>query len=194
MRGSSISHPGHAGRFIPVRSTSIENAGTLRGGTGALSTFLFADLCGFTKYTASHGDELAADLAIAFHERVREFADEEGCEVIKSIGDAVMLRSAECRVAVRLACRILALSEIDGYPPIRIGLDSGPAIERHGDWYGATVNTAARVTAAAAPGELLVTERARTAIAGAASVELTARGVRRLKGLAALPVHAAAAA
>src|ERR1700681_13453 len=140
----------------------------------AAATFLFADLCGFTEYTYRHGDELAADLAIAFHERVRELAADEGCSVVKSIGDAVMVHSADCRVAMRLACRILALSGLDGHPQIRLGLDSGPAVERDGDWYGSTVNAAARVTDAASPGELLVTDRARTAVAGTATVELTA--------------------
>src|ERR1700676_426762 len=137
----------------------------------APDTFLFADLCGYTEYTYRHGDELAADLAIAFHERVRELAAEEGCNVVKSIGDAVMVHSADCRLAIRLACRILALSGLDGHPPIRVGLDSGAAVERAGDWYGSTVTAAARVTDAASPGELLVTERARTAVADTATVE-----------------------
>ena len=70
----------------------------------------------------------------SFHRLVRELAAEEGCDVIKSIGDAVMVRATNCRVAVRLAHRILALSAREGYPPVRIGLDTGPAIERDGDW------------------------------------------------------------
>ena len=160
----------------------------------APETFLFADLCGFTEYTCRHGDELAADLAIAFHERVRELAADEGCDVVKVIGDAVMVHSVDCRAAIRLACRILALGELDDCPPIRIGVDSGPAVQRDGDWYGSTVNAAARVADAAIPGELLLTERARTAVAGTLAIKLVARGVRHLKGLPAFPVHAAAAA
>jgi adenylate cyclase len=163
----------------------------LRPQSTVLATFLFADLCGFAQYTCSHGDELAADLAIAFHQRVRELAADEGCNVIKTVGDAVMVRSANCGAAVRLAGRVLALGERDGHPPIRIGLDSGPAVERDGDWYGSTVNAAARVTDAATPGEVLLTERARTALAGKISIELSPRGVRHLKGLPAFAVHAA---
>ena len=159
------------------------------------ATFLFADLCGYTEYTCLYGDELATELATAFHRLVRELAVEAGCDVIKSIGDAVMVRATNCRVAVRLAHRILVLSARDGYPPVRIGLDTGPAIERDGDWYGTTVNSAARVADAAAPGELLVTDRARDAINDAisdtASIELVTRGIRQLKGLPASPVHAA---
>ena len=54
-------------------------------------TFLFADLCGFTDYTRRHGDEFAARLAVRFHDRAGELAAEEGCELVKSIGDAVMI-------------------------------------------------------------------------------------------------------
>ena len=159
----------------------------------AEASFLFADLCGFTAYTCLHGDELAADLAIDFQERVRELAAEEGCSVVKSIGDAVMLHSRDCRTAARLACRILALSEAEGFPPIRVGLDNGPAVRHGEDWYGSTVNAAARVADAATPGELLMTERARRAVAESASFTLVERGVRRLKGMPALALHAAVA-
>ncbi len=157
-------------------------------------TFLFADLCGFTEYTHRHGDEPAASLALAFHERAGELAVEEGCDVVKSIGDAVMVRADECRNAIRLAWRILALSELEDFLPIRVGLDIGPAVEHRGDWYGSTVNIASRVTDAASPGELVVTERARAAIAGGPPVELRARGVCELKGLPEMRVHAAAIA
>lgn len=133
-------------------------------------TFLFADLCGFTAYTHRHGDELAARLALAFHRRAGELAVEEGCDIVKSIGDAVMVRADECPAAIRLARRILALSELENYPPIRVGVDVGPAVEHAGDWYGSTVNIASRMSDAASPGELVVTERARAASAGIAHV------------------------
>lgn len=155
-------------------------------------TFLFADLCGFTEYTFRHGDELAAELALAFHQRVRELAGEEGCDVVKPIGDAVMVRADDCHDALRLARRVVALSVSEGYPPIRVGVDVGSAVEHQGDWYGSTVNTAARVTDAASPGELVVTERAHAAIAEGVNVQLLARGVWQLKGLPEMRVHAAA--
>src|SRR5207253_8159557 len=145
----------------------------------AVASFLFADLCGFTAYTCLHGDELAADLAIDFQQRVCELAAEEDCSVVKAIGDAVMVHSSECRAAARLACRILALSEAEGFPPIRVGLDSGPAVRDGEDWYGSTVNAAARVADAATPGELLMTERARRAVAEGASFTLVERGDRK---------------
>jgi adenylate cyclase len=157
----------------------------------APETFLFADMCGFTEYTSRNGDDLAADLAVSFHRLVRQLAAEAGCDLVKCIGDGVMIRSGDCRVAVQLAHRILALGDCDGRPPIRIGIDTGSAVRRAGDWYGDTVNVAARVADAATAGELLVTDRARNAITGAESIRLVARGKLRLKGRPALAVHAA---
>ncbi|GAC1434035.1 MAG: hypothetical protein NVSMB51_00210 [Solirubrobacteraceae bacterium] len=151
--------------------------------TVQIHTFMFADITGFTEFTCLHGDELAAELAVSFHDRVWTLAAMERCEVVKSIGDAVMLRASDCRDAVRLARQILMLSEIEGFPPIRIGIDTGPAVQRHGDWFGSTVNTAARVTGAAAPGELLLTERTRNAIDQAEESRYTDRGRPPLKGL-----------
>jgi adenylate cyclase len=159
-----------------------------------VQTILFADLCGFTEYTRDHGDERAADMAVSFHRSVHALAQEDGCSAVKPIGDAVMVRSTDCKTALRLACRILALGEHDGCLPIRVGLDSGPVVEREGDWYGTTVNAAARVADAATPGELLLTERAREAIAGTATVKVSSPAVRRLKGLPMTRVHAASAA
>jgi adenylate cyclase len=148
-----------------------------------LHTFLFADLVGFTELTSEQGDDEAAELAISFHGRVSELARELGCHVVKAIGDAVLVRSESGEAAVQLARRILGLARVEGLPPVRVGLDTGPAVERNGDWFGATVNIASRVTAAADADELLMTERTRNAAAGVSGLELTARGRYPLKGL-----------
>jgi adenylate cyclase len=154
-------------------------------------TFMFADLCGYTEYTWRHGDDLSAELAITFYELVCRLAAEESCDVVKSVGDGVMLRANECSQALRLAQRIHDEAAAQELPAVRIGIDTGPAVPRNGDWYGTTVNTAARVTEAAAPGEALMTDRARTAAVGAAGVELIDRGWRTLKGLPDCLLHAA---
>jgi adenylate cyclase len=150
-------------------------------------TFLFADLVGFTRFTAQHGDERAADLAVSFREHVRGLADELDCHVVKAVGDAVMVRSENGAVAVALARRILSLTEREGFPLLRVGLDTGPAVERNGDWFGSTVNTASRVVSLAGAGELLMTERTRDAATGMPDFDCCERGRHRLKGL---PEHA----
>jgi adenylate cyclase len=148
-----------------------------------LHTFLFADLVDFTRYTASHGDEWAADVATSFQRRVSALASSLGCHVVKSIGDAVMVRSDNGQTALELGRRILDLVEHEGFPLVRVGLDTGPAAEREGDWFGSTVNTASRLTAAASAGEVLMTERARDACAQRGELAVRERGSRRLKGL-----------
>jgi adenylate cyclase len=151
-------------------------------------TFLFADLCDYTAYTLRYGDQRSAELAVGFHELVRRLAGEEGCELVKVSGDAAMVRAPAGEQAVMLAQRIHANAEEHGYPKIRIGIDTGPAVPLGGDWYGTTVNTAARVAEAAAPGELLMTDRARAQLSG---VETVAQGRFQLKGLPACSLHAA---
>lgn len=155
--------------------------------------FLFADLCGFTEYTHRHGDERAAEVAVGFHERVCALAAALGCEVVKSIGDAVMVRANDPHDALRLGSDVVALGCAGSLLSVRAGIDVGPAVHRAGDWYGSTVNTAARVADAARPGELIVTDRARTALAGRSNVTLLARGERALKGLPSTALHMAAA-
>jgi adenylate cyclase len=157
-------------------------------------TFLFADLVGFTRFTARHGDELAAELAVSFHERVRGLADSLGCHVVKTIGDAVMVRSENGDAAIELGKGILGLVEDHGFPLVRVGLDTGPAVERDGDWFGSTVNAASRVTSAAAAGELLMTERTRETCAGASRATLCKRGIHALDGLPAHALYGAARA
>jgi adenylate cyclase len=149
-------------------------------------TFMFADICGYTEYTWRHGDERSAELALAFHRRVGELAELEQCDLIKSIGDGVMVRALDCDSAVRLARRI---QSEPGFPAIRIGLDTGPAVARGGDWWGTTVNTAARMVDAAGAGEVLMTERAHAAACGTDAVD---RGRQAFKGLPDCRVYAAA--
>lgn len=154
-----------------------------------LHTFLFADLVGFTRYTAEHGDERAADLAVRFQQRVRAIAAHLGCELVSTQGDAVMVRSDNVPDAVALARALLDLGAQGHIPAVRIGLDTGPAARRRGDWFGSTVNTAARVTAVAAAGELLVTEPAQNACSGSCDVALRPRARIRLKGLGARALY-----
>lgn len=148
-------------------------------------TFLFADLAGFTALTEVHGDELAADLAERFCDSVCELLPGYGAERIKSIGDGLMLRLTDPDRGVRLAVRIVTeFGATRGFPSVRIGLHTGAAIVRGGDWFGATVNLAARVGDLAAEREVLMTRATRDAVVwGNPLTELRPRGCRRLKNI-----------
>jgi adenylate cyclase len=126
---------------------------------GRRHTFLFTDLVGFTALTATQGDDRAADVALEFYERVRPLLGPNRAEEIKAIGDALMLRCDDAACGVRLGLEIVeTLEGVEGFPPVRVGIHTGPAVTRAGDWYGTTVNVAARLCSAAAGGEVLVGE------------------------------------
>ena len=157
-------------------------------------TFLFADLVGFTAYTEQFGDEAAADVAIAFQARAERMARDYGCAVIKRLGDAVMIHGEDATRVVALALRLRReLAREGGCPPLRMGVHSGSAVERDGDWYGATVNVAARVADAAGANEILLSLTTRERIART-GLTIADRGARNFKNVTApLSLFAAAA-
>ena len=147
-------------------------------------TFLFTDLVGFTALCAAEGDDRAAEVALEFYERVRALLPQHGAEEIKAIGDALMLRCDQPALAVRLGVEIVrALERVEGFPPVRVGVHTRPAVFRAGDWYGSTVNVAARLCAAAAGGEVLASEETLRAGGRLCGVELGERRLHWLKNV-----------
>ena len=149
-----------------------------------MHTFLFADLAGFTALTEAHGDEQAADLVEEFTQSAGELLPRYGGEQIKTIGDALMLRVQRPGDAVNLGLALThdLLAEC-GYPAIRVGMHHGPAVHRAGDWFGATVNLAARVSGLAHGGEVLLTDATRTAAGEIEGVRFEAHGVHQLRNV-----------
>src|SRR4051812_28119950 len=85
----------------------------------------------------------------------------------------MMLRAPDPERGIALGVAIVSETErIPGFPPVRVGVHHGPAVERHGDWYGATVNVASRLCSAAGGGEVLVSEATAGAIATLRDVRL----------------------
>ena len=122
------------------------------------STFLFADIAGFTALTEAHGDEQAVVLVEEFAVAVRRELPPVRGEYVKSVGDALMLRVPDPADAIRLGLTITHdLLRGHEAPAVRVGLNHGSAVERGGDYFGSTVNVAARVSALAGGGEVLVT-------------------------------------
>ena len=132
------------------------------------STFVFADIAGFTALTEAHGDEAALELIGTFCSTVDARLPDIGGQHVKTIGDAVMLRIPDPADAIQLALWTTDEAMRDhGSPAVRAGVHHGPAIERDGDYFGASVNLAARVSSAAAGGEALVTGSTAALVPGA---------------------------
>lgn len=145
-------------------------------------TFVFADLVGFTALAELEGDDhRALEVVLAMQRRVRALLHYHGAEEVKSIGDGVMLRCSEPWQAVRLGLALVRdLDGGSGFPPVRVGIHSGPALSNEGDWYGRTVNVAARLCAVAPGGEVMVSEATRQA---AGTIPEVDRGARELHWL-----------
>jgi adenylate cyclase len=153
-------------------------------------TFLFMDLVGFSALTAEQGDDSAAEVALRLYANVRRLLPAHRGEEIKTIGDAMMVRCEDPRQGLELG---LHISEQTGdephLPPLRIGIHTGSAVCREGDWYGNAVNVAARLCSAAGGGEVLVSEATRNAAGSPPHVDF---GVRRLHWLKNMPEPVAA--
>jgi adenylate cyclase len=131
-----------------------------------LQSFLFADLSGYSSFTEREGDDAAADVAIRFAAEVARLAAERGIELVKCVGDAVMVRGEDAAAVVGLGLSLQrGLGGKRPFPEIHAGVHTGFAVERGGDWWGATVNIASRVATAAEAGQLLITEATKTAAA-----------------------------
>jgi adenylate cyclase len=137
----------------------------------------FADLAGYTRLTEEIGEEEALELVERFVELVGESLPDDA-RVIKTIGDEVMVVGADARALVDWAVGFQALATARPRP--RIGLHSGHALYRDGDYYGRAVNLAARVAARAAGGEVLVTREVRDA--AGANLAFDHIGEVKLKG------------
>jgi adenylate cyclase len=131
--------------------------------TSPTHTFLFADLVGFTALAELDGDDRALEVALSLQGRVRSLLADHEAEQVKAIGDGVMLRCAKAGAAVTLGLRLVEAAEEPGFPPVRVGVHTGPALASEGDWYGRTVNVAARLCAVAPASQVLVSEATRAA-------------------------------
>jgi class 3 adenylate cyclase/YHS domain-containing protein len=159
------------------------------------STFVFADLAGFTALTEAHGDDEAIEIALQFVDRVRKLLPDYRAEEVKAIGDELMIRVEDPVRAVQLGRRIVDELAFHCSPPVRVGMHTGAATRLNGDWYGATVNLASRVVDAAKPGEVLFTAATRRELEGRDGFAIEERGTRRFKHVVdPVPVYEALAA
>jgi class 3 adenylate cyclase len=121
---------------------------------------LFTDIVDSTGITQRHGDDVAME-CIRFHDTLVRvsLAEFQGREV-KHTGDGIMASFGSAANAVRFAHRVqTAFQQRDASAirlQLRIGIAAGEPVESHDDLFGSTVQLAARLCAAAAPAQSLV--------------------------------------
>ncbi|HEX7246552.1 MAG TPA: adenylate cyclase regulatory domain-containing protein, partial [Actinomycetota bacterium] len=133
----------------------LEEVGVRRRPQRDPQAIVFVDLSGFTRMTEDEGDERAAERSLQLAQVVRAAGSQRGGRVVKLLGDGAMLHFPGAWQAAAASVRILDDSERAGLPAARAGIVAGPVIRRDGDYFGHTVNLAARICDAASAHDVL---------------------------------------
>jgi adenylate cyclase len=118
----------------------------------------FVDLTGFTRLTEERGDEVAARVAGALAALVGEISRERGGRPVRWLGDGGMFHFREPGAAVTAGLDLVERAPAAGLPSAHVGIHTGAVIAQDGDVYGMTVNLAARISAYAQAGQVVVSE------------------------------------
>src|ERR1700727_2447546 len=138
-------------------------------------TFLFTDIEGSTRRWESDAEGMREALA-AHDEVLRAAIEAHGGWLFKHTGDGVCAAFASPGSAVDAAVAAQRVLEL----PVRMGMATGEAELRDGDYFGAVLNRAARVVAAGHGGQILLAESTAGLPRG---VDLVDLGPRRLRDL-----------
>jgi len=138
---------------------ALERAGLARRRPVRPPAIAFLDLTGYTRLTEERGDRAAAELAGRLVEIVHDLAHRRGGRPVKLLGDGAMFHFPEPAQGVRCGLELVDRLPRAGLPMARVGLHSGPVVFQHGDYFGRTVNIAARIGDYARPGEVLVSDQ-----------------------------------
>jgi class 3 adenylate cyclase len=147
----------------------------------AVLTLLFTDIVGSTERIVELGDERWRSLLARYRAAVRQDLARFGGHEVDTAGDAFYATferpdsGVSCALAVRSDVRSVGLE-------LRTGIHMGECEMRGEKVSGIEVHVAARVMAAAAEGEILLSEPVREALRDE-SIETVDRGARELKGL-----------
>src|SRR5580658_3521720 len=157
-------------------------------GPSGTVTFLFTDIEGSTRLWQD--DESAMRSALSRHDELlrQAVADHNGI-VFSTMGDGLAAAFTSASAAVTAALASQQLLEAEAWPtatPIRVrmGLHTGEAELRDGDYFGTAVNRAARLMAIGHGGQVLVSSQTAGLIGDGGRLTLVDLGEHRLRDLA----------
>jgi adenylate cyclase len=143
---------------MQLMEAALEEAGLMPARPAIPPAIAFLDLSGFSRQTEEAGDEGAAEMAATLGGFVLRTAHRHGGRPVKLLGDGVMFHFPEPARAVLCGLELVASAPEQGLPPARAGANAGPLVFRDGDYFGRTVNVAARIADFARPNEVLVSK------------------------------------
>ena len=151
-------------------------------------TLFFSDIRGFTEYTDAHGDAAAFRMLQFHNTMVQEQIALYGGHIVKTLGDSFMVsfnaarNAMACGIGIQKSLALYNEKETGAKIHIGIGINMGEPILDADDFFGGSVNLAARICAAAGPGELLVSEGVRHVVGKMEGTDYIDRGHFELKG------------
>jgi adenylate cyclase len=137
---------------------ALEEAGVRQRSPRGIEAAAFADLSGYTRLTEEAGDDEAARVSLSLAQLVNEVAADHQGDVVKMLGDGVHFHFRDPGDAVRASLEIVDTVGLRGLPPAHVGVNAGPMIYDEGDYFGRTVNIAARIAAQASANRVFVGE------------------------------------
>ena len=143
----------------------------------------FIDLAGFTRLTQERGDASAVWSSTRLADLATEHAHRHTGRLVKVLGDGVMLHFGEPLAAILASLEIIDRVRGDGLPDAHVGIAAGPLIARDGDFYGHTVNLAARLSARAEGGRVLVNDVVMESAGQTGQIAFLPAGELELKGI-----------
>jgi class 3 adenylate cyclase len=146
-----------------------------------LATVLFTDIVDSTRLASELGDSRWRELLAAHDRTAREIVQRFRGNVVKSTGDGLLATFDGPARAVRAAAAIQEALDAQGLR-IRSGLHTGEIEIVGSDVVGIAVHLAARISAAAGPGEILTSSTVRDLVAGS-GIGFEDRGSRTFKGI-----------
>jgi class 3 adenylate cyclase len=146
-----------------------------------MATVLFTDIVGSTELAGRLGDRRWRGLLELHDELARQVVEEFGGQLVKTTGDGILATFDGPGRAIR--CAAALSDEVAGIRiQLRAGLHTGEVELRDRDVGGIAVHIAARVMAAAGPGEILTSRTVRDLVVGS-DITLNDRGLQPLKGV-----------
>lgn len=124
-------------------------------------TLLFSDIEESTSLIRAMGDAVWTDVVHRHFADLKRIASEQNGVVVKTIGDGGMLAFESAGQAIRAGSEIehsVVLFDLPEDLRVRIGIHAGDTLYEDGDYFGQTVNKAARIAAAAEGGQVLVSD------------------------------------
>jgi class 3 adenylate cyclase len=167
--------------FAEIVEKALEKAG-LYGRLPRPPAICFLDITGYTRLTEERGDEAAAALTTKLERLVRRSSEAHEGKPVKWLGDGVMLYFREPGGAVLAALEMVEDGAPLGLPPAHVGIHAGPVVFQDGDYFGSTVNLAARIGDYARPDEVVVSQEVVEAAEGI-PVSFEEIGPVELKGI-----------